>query len=235
MASQQAANSRPTRRAAIAAGVMLAGAALAHRAKPAVRQTSQWGQARLSDMVPRQFGTWTSLPELATAIVNPSLEAFIATLYSDTLTRSYVNGNGQIIMLSLAHGLNQNRDLQVHKPEVCYVAQGFQLQSMSKVELSTPFGELPSMHLVAKAGGRNEPITYWIRVGDEVVRGWLEQNLARVRQGWRGQVPDGLLVRASSISDDVPQAFALQASFINDMLSAIPQQYRAMFIGAMDA
>lgn len=87
------------------------------------------------------------------------------------------------------------------------------------------------MHMVAIQGSRVEPITYWIRVGDTVVRGALEQNMARIKYGLTGKVPDGLLVRVSSISNNAQNAYHIQQAFITAMLSALPLTDRDQLIG----
>jgi EpsI family protein len=190
---------------------------------------------KLSDQVPLSFGDWRTEPDSGRQVVSPQVEKTLESLYSDTLSRTYVNSKGERIMLSLAYGANQGRDLQVHKPEVCYVAQGFLLNSMSKAQINLGDQALPVMHLVAVQGRRNEPITYWIRSGDSLVRGWYEQNKARISAGLNGVINDGFLVRVSSISGDENAAFELQQHFINDMLLAIPAQHKHMFLGKSGA
>ncbi len=221
------------RRSFLASAVMVATAGAAQALKPRP-DTGPSRFGKLDDLVPKQFGDWKLDPYAGGgAVVNPSLEKVLNTLYADQLSRTYVNAAGQRVMLSLAYGRHQSRDLQVHKPEVCYVAQGFQLQSSAKVSVDTVFGALPAMRIVAKQGGRNEPVTYWIRIGDKVIRGWWEQNQARVSYGLRGLVPDGLLVRASTIDNDSAHGFVVQERFLADMVAAIAPQDRAMFVGAV--
>jgi len=218
------------RRSFIASAVMLASAGAAQVLKPQP-ETGPPRFGKLEDMLPLRFGAWRVDEYASGGVVNPSTEEMLNTLYADTLSRAYVNAEGQRIMLSLAYGRHQSRDLQVHKPEVCYVAQGFQLLSSAKSSVPTTFGDLPAMRLVAKMGGRNEPVTYWIRIGDKVIRGWWEQNQARVEYGLRGLVPDGLLVRVSSIGSDNALSFQLQDRFLADMLTAVSPMNRPMFIG----
>src|SRR5262249_52965046 len=121
-------------------------------------------------------------------------------IYSQTLTRTYLDSRGRRVMLSVAYGGNQSRATQVHKPEVCYPMQGFTIASMAPAVVDAAALRIPVMRLVAVRGMRVEPITYWIAVGDVVVRGALEQNLARLKYGLTGTVPDGILVRVSTIS-----------------------------------
>jgi len=210
--------------------VATAGAAQVLKPRP---DTGPSRFGKLDDIVPKQFGTWQIDPYAGGGgVVNPSLEKVLNTLYSDQLSRTYVNSAGQRVMLSLAYGRHQSRDLQVHKPEVCYVAQGFQLLSSAKVAVATPFGALPAMRIVAKQGGRNEPVTYWIRIGDKVIRGWWEQNQARVAYGLRGLVPDGLLVRASTIDSNSARGFEIQERFMAELVAAVAPENRPMFVGA---
>jgi EpsI family protein len=134
-------------------------------------------------------------------------------------------------MLSLAYGANQSRDLQIHRPEVCYSAQGFQIISTQKTSLPISTGDIPAMQLVAKLGQRNEPITYWVRIGENVVRGNLEQGFARMQYGLSGVVADGILFRVSSIGTDNTKAYASQQQFIDDLLNSVPTSTRAYLLG----
>ena len=212
-------------------GVLMAVASLASIALTPKVVTATAATVKLSAQLPLTFGDWRTEDDGSRQVVSPQVEAKLESLYSDTLSRTYINSKGERIMLSLAYGANQGRDLQVHKPEVCYVAQGFLLRSMAKAEISVVKQSLPVMQLVAVHGHRNEPITYWIRSGDSLVRGWYEQNLARIKAGLNGAINDGFLVRVSSISGDEKGAFELQQRFINDMLLAIPAEHKHMFLG----
>jgi EpsI family protein len=221
------------RRAFLAAAGMIAASGAAMALRPS--HVAATPVAKLDVMVPTQFGTWRVDDQQEASVVNPNLQQILETIYTDTLSRVYLGPDGQRMMLALAYGQNQNRDLQVHKPEVCYVAQGFRLLASEKVDVTTAQGRIPAMRLVAQMGPRIEPITYWIRVGDRVIRGWLEQNIARVELGLHGQLPDGLLVRVSSIDSDRAEAFAQQQVFLSDMLKAIAPAHLGMFIGNLAA
>jgi Protein of unknown function (DUF3485). len=64
-----------------------------------------------------------------------------------------------------------------------------------------------------------------------VVRGTLEQNLARLKYGLTGTVPDGILVRVSTISRNPDASYRLQQQFVADMLRAMQPQEAARLIG----
>lgn len=99
-------------------------------------------------------------------------------------------------------------------------------------ELATHAGILPVKRLEASLGTRNEPITYWIRIGDHLVRGALEQKLTTIREGFAGRVADGILFRVSSIDPVANQAFALQNRFVDDLLSAVNPEARRLLVGS---
>jgi EpsI family protein len=138
-------------------------------------------------------------------------------------------------MLSVAYGGDQSDNLAVHKPEVCYYVQGFEIFKIFADELITQYGKLPVKRLLAVKGNRNEPITYWVTVGNKAVLPGLDQKLQQLRYGLTGSVPDGMLVRVSSISTDNERAYQLQANFIQDLLIVIDGKDRVRLIGTFDA
>jgi len=64
-----------------------------------------------------------------------------------------------------------------------------------------------------------------------VLRGSLEQSIARIRYGLRGIIPDGMLFRISEITTDVPQAFALQDEFVEELLKNVSPEAKKVLIG----
>jgi len=185
----------------------------------------------LEDTVPKQFGDWRVLPDSGAQVVNPQTKELLEKLYSQVLSRTYVNAQGYRIMLSLAYGDEQRGELQAHKPEVCYPAQGFKLHSNEPAELATPFGAIAARRLSTSLGLRKEPVTYWFTMGDRAVRSKLEQRLVEVRLGLTGEVPDGLLFRVSSIDESPARAFRMQDTFVADLLKAVPARDRVRLSG----
>jgi EpsI family protein len=135
-------------------------------------------------------------------------------------------------MLSIAYGGDQSKQLQLHLPEVCYVAQGFDMLKNRPDQLATGFGTVPVKRLVARQNTRNEPITYWVTIGDKAVMSGIDQKLSRLMYGLSGRIPDGMLVRVSTIGTDEAGAYALQDRFVNEMLGALDRNGRARLIGA---
>ena len=223
-----------TRRNLLLSVLMLGSAATAVVLTPKVVKIDPSQRVDYETVIPDQFGTWVKLPANQGGIVNPQTEEALARLYSQIVSRVYRDSiTGKTIMLSLAYGEEQNKQSQVHLPEVCYPAQGFQMRSARNEVLATAVGQIPVKRLEARLGARNEPITYWIRIGDHLVRGGLGQKLTTIREGFAGRVADGILFRISSIAADAPQEYLLHDKFINQLLSAVSPGARSLLIGAI--
>lgn len=212
---------------------LLISAGLAMALTPKPETANQTISLKLASIIPTRFGDWKEETELASIMVNPAVETQLNKIYSQTLSRTYVNQNGDQIMLSIAYGGVQNSTMHAHRPEVCYLAQGFQIGQLTKGFVETSVARIPVMRLDAKEGARNEPITYWIRVGDYITRGMIEQNLVQLRYGLSGEWRDGLLVRVSTISNDVQGSYRIEQKFLSAMLQAVPKKERFMLIGKL--
>jgi EpsI family protein len=211
------------RRALVVALSMGAAAALGTRLVPTRRMADRRGPFSLAAAVPESFGSWRTDPHRRGAVVNPQTEALLRQLYTETLERIYRRGAGERIMLSIAYGADQSDvGMQMHYPEVCYPAQGFQVNRQWSDRLPLPMGQLPVRRLETRFSTLfREPVTYWTVVGDQLVTGGWDKRLAEVRHGLRGEIVDGMLVRVSSVGNDSPAAFALQDQFIRDLLLAL--------------
>ncbi|HEU4708706.1 MAG TPA: EpsI family protein, partial [Methylophilaceae bacterium] len=97
--------------------------------------------------------------------------------------------------------------------------------------LLTQYGTLPVRRLLAVQGRRNEPITYWITIGDQATLPGLKRKLQQIGYGLTGKIPDGMLVRVSSISSQTGSAYQLQEKFIRDMLQNMDTQDRLRVAG----
>jgi EpsI family protein len=184
----------------------------------------------LETMIPKQFGDWHQLQELDVIAVSPEVQANLNKIYQQTLARTYVNSKGEQIMLSLAYGGDQRDGMQVHKPEICYPAQGFQVTKLTNGTLDTGFSQIPVKRLLTTQGARIEPITYWIIIGDTVAIDNFKWKLDQLKYGLTGKIPDGMIFRVSSIGN-VESAYAIQEEFIRDLLKSLPAASRKHLIG----
>jgi EpsI family protein len=218
----------------VAAALMVGASGLATAMKPGKKVSAQLGKVDLEAMIPTRIGDWVIDHSTGALVVNPQQEAMLSRLYSQTLSRIYVNPrSGETVMLSIAYGEDQRDAMQLHYPEVCYPAQGFALLSKRVGTLATAAGPLPVKQLVTALGSqRIEPVTYWVMIGEQATTGGWRKKVAEMRYGLNGLVADGLLVRVSSIEPDAAVAFRLHERFVQDLSDAVMRQYRARLFGA---
>jgi len=216
---------------AVVLAALMCGASLASIGirEQAARPSPDLG-IKLDTAVPQTFGDWTVTPQPA-QVVNPQTKELLDSIYSQILTRTYVHKDGYRIMLSMAYGDDQRGGLQAHRPEVCYPAQGFRVDSIADGKLATDFGAIEVRRLTTKLKSRNEPVTYWLTTGDFVIRNTVDKRMAQLRAAFTGQIPDGLLFRVSSIDEDAARAFAMQQRFAADMMSAVSAETRRKLSG----
>ena len=222
-------------KATIAFTLMICAVAGAHIWRPTAHLADSRAKVDLEQLFPAAFGVWKVDTSLPVQLVAPDMQQFLAKIYSQTLSRTYINNQGQRIMLSVAYGGDQSDATRAHRPEVCYPAQGFQIISNQTGVVDTPAHPLRVRQLVAKAGGRIEPISYWVTVGDRTALSGTEQKLAQLSYSTRGVIPDGMLVRVSNIEANSALAYQLHGTFINQMINAMPVAVRDRIVGAVGA
>ena len=214
--------------------MMLAASLAALVAPPAKKISDERPDFSLERMIPKRFGDWHEKSASRIRVVNPQGTELLNRLYSQVLSRIYVNTNGYRIMLSIAYGTDQRGSLQAHKPEACYPAQGFVLHRNQAGLLSTAFGKIAVRRLFGTLRQRQEPITYWFTIGDRAVQGKLRQRLVQLWYGLHGRIPDGILFRVSSIDANLNRAFGLQDQFVNQLLESISPRERRQLSGLGD-
>jgi EpsI family protein len=212
--------------------LMLLAASLGLALKPSERVGAVVATVDLESIIPKAFGEWTIDKRYSPIMPPPELEEKVNKVYDETLARTYVNGKGELVMLSIAYGGDQTGRLRVHRPESCYSAQGFSVTKIAENHLETAVATIPVKRLAAQSGSRHEPITYWIRVGNETVTSLMGQRLTQLRFGLTGEIPDGLIFRVSSIDRENSHAYALHDRFVADLLRALPKDQQAILIGA---
>jgi EpsI family protein len=205
------------------------GVALALR--PTERIADEGPAVDLETIIPKQFGDWQEEPLRVSQIVNPQQKQVLDEIYTQILSRTYINNKGERIMLSIAYGADQSDAKQLHYPEVCYPAQGFQIISSKYDEVITSVGNVRVKRMMAILGDRTEPVTYWSTVGNKVVVGGKETKLEQLRYGFKGKIPDGLLFRVSSINNDTAEGYMLQDDFLNQIVTSMPINNRLRIAG----
>jgi EpsI family protein len=168
----------------------------------------------------------------------PTVQNKLDALYSETLNRTYINPSGQRIMLSIAYGRNQNSEsTAAHRPEFCYVSQGFTIKGFGKEKVALPAHSLNVVRLEARADRRVEPITYWVTLNEEASTPGLDRKLQQLRYGLQGFIVDGMLMRISSLTDPAMPSggrpdYRLHDQFIADLEKAMTTGFRPRFFGS---
>lgn len=214
--------------------LMASTAVVTHGVAPTTKMADKRVRFDLDTQIPKAFGDWQLDPTVVPLQVDPDTQARLNRIYNQTLSRTYINREGERVMLSMAYGGDQSDQMGLHKPETCYSAQGFDVRSNVSSEVDLPQGMLPVRQLLAVAGGRSEPITYWVTIGDKVTRSGIDQRLEELRIGLTGTVPDGMLVRVSTIDTDTKHAFRIQKDFVRSLISSLPAQDRKRLIGVFN-
>jgi EpsI family protein len=222
----------------LASIALFATALLAHVLTPHELMARTSASLNLETAIPMQFGHWTLLTSL-TPVTPADPDGYVEgdekseRIYSKEVGRSYTDGNGNIVMLMVAYGPVQNFRLKAHRPEMCYTAAGFRVSKKidAEVNYSTQARPLKVARLIAERESRYEPISYWMRVGNDITTGIVDRQLVRLKYGLKGLIPDGALIRVSTIGLPKDASYKLQDEFIHDLLAAIAPQDRAFFTG----
>jgi EpsI family protein len=181
----------------------------------------------LEELTPRSFGDWH---ELKTNNVQVDLvprkdgQPNKFGPYDDSLLRSYQNSKGDVVMLALAYGRTQRQEVKIHRPELCYVAQGFFAKRLTETNFGrfgTSSTEISGKNMIAETPGRVEAVSYWIRIGDEYSKNAWQTRLHILKMGLSGNVPDGILVRVSTLlsnEGNAQNAWELNKKFMQDLV-----------------
>jgi EpsI family protein len=202
--------------------------------RPTQKMSEQNQQINLESMVPLQFGDWSEDVQSNALLIDPSITAGLNKVYLQNISRAFINSQGQRVMLAIAYGGDQNDMMQVHKPEICYTAQGFHIEKSRDSLFSTDFGQFTVRKMIAVKGTRLEPVTYWVTIGNKIAVNPLQWRFERIRYGLTGVVPDGLLFRVSTIGENIEAEYSVQQQFVSDLMNAITPDARDRLLGKKD-
>jgi EpsI family protein len=191
----------------------------------------------LEKVIPKQFGTWRLASGIA-PVTPADPEGYVqadpySRIYSQEVGRAYTDGHGNIVMLMVAYGPVQNFRLKAHRPEMCYTAAGFRVSGKTDAEMRyrNDAPPLKMARVIAERESRFEPISYWMRVGNDITTGVVDRQIIRLKYGLRGIIPDGALMRVSTIGLSEEASYKVQEQFIRDLLGAVAPQDLKFFTG----
>lgn len=219
-------------RALVIAALMALSAAAAYFLTPRLHTVSDVPD--LNQTLPQVVGKWHSIPNPFVP-VSLSTDTSMDQPYDQSVMRSYVDGNGHMIQVAVAWGKKQRQEIKIHRPELCYPAQGLRVLNLSNASFP-----LTSMHGVPITGkrmvtksrdGHYELVSYWIRIGDVYSDSPWQTRLHIFREGLAGRIPDGILVRVSQqVPDDVDEQaiFRRQEAFAAELVRSSDPHTRTM-------
>jgi EpsI family protein len=186
------------------------------------------GKQKLESVIPDKIGRWNYVS--SSGLVVPPEDQMIRALYSQLVTRVYSDGSGPPIMLLVAQSATQTGILQIHRPEICYTAGGYQLSAIEPHVVGLPWGALPTLSMSATSDSRTEQLVYWTRIGDRLPKSWREQRMVVAMDNLRRIIPDAIMVRVSTFGNDKARALASMDEFILSLMNSVSPQVRRVFI-----
>jgi EpsI family protein len=225
----------PLRVALQVCAALIAGAVFASLITPKLSFVSS--DVKFEATVPHSFGDWTELASPYSQVSLSTADGInMDQPYDQTLMRTYVNSKGQVVMLALAWGARQRQEIKVHRPDLCYIAQGFQVRSLAPTvfaDISSSNGPVTGKRMTAFSQFSGEAVSYWIRIGNVYSEDAMTTRLHILKEGLSGRVPDGILVRASqhiTSSEEAAQAWPVLESFLTELTAALPPETRALLV-----
>jgi EpsI family protein len=218
-----------SRRALLVGAAQASTAAVAYAAMPR-RPANRLAQHSLDTLIPAAIGDWRWV---SSAGVVTTTETSDDDGYDQQLKRVYAAPGKPGIMLLIAYGSTQGGSLQLHRPETCYPGQGFRLADFRTVELSlgAPPTRVAARAFTAQRDDRIERLLYWTRIADAFPRNTAGEYRAILGSVMSGTIPDGILVRVSTLGTDIAESDTGLAQFAEAMVLAAPAAGRALLVG----
>lgn len=216
----------------LAAAMMAVAWPIATALKPTQYIADQKPALVLESVIPRSFGQWHELTGFRKTVPDPTVQAMVDSLYSQTLTRAYYNDKEQVIVVTIAYGHDQNSEATAaHRPEFCYVGGGFRMDDLGAQKVDLGSGALVVRHMLASKPGYQEKISYWVTLDETATLPGFGRKLAQISYGLKGMIADGMLVRVSSPQAVEGDALGLHAQFLRELHDQVPLAFRTRIFG----
>ncbi len=224
---------RQVSRRSVALGIGFIAIAGAAAAVTPRRHERSLGDARLADVVPMRVAPYQATP--GGSLVLPEDEQ-PTNVYDQVLGRTYTAASLPGIMLLIAYGAAQSGLMKVHRPEVCYASAGFSIQNPRPVDIPLGSGApIAATTFLAVRGDRDEQVLYWTRISNAFPRDLTGQRLVMLERGVTGIIPDGVLVRCSTLTSDTRTGELAMANFARALVASADPLGRALLIGGRTA
>ena len=214
-------------RTAIISVLLVVAAGLAVLATPRLREDA--APIDMDSVTPSAVGPWRVMSNAALQVGLTTTANDINQPYDQTVMRTYVDDQGHAIQVALAWGRHQRQEIKIHRPELCYPAQGLAVESLKDTQfpllLANHQAVVGKRMIAQSSAGQKELVSYWIRIGSLYSGNAWQTRLHIMQEGLAGRVTDGVLVRVSqrvSNDQDFDAAFARQERFIADLYNTSP-------------
>ncbi len=216
-------------RAALLGLLLASAAAAAAFLQPSSPLQPDRNRFDVAELAPARFDGWVAAANPAPMPAAQAPEGNRPYPYSQELAVTYTNAGGERVMLSIAYGRNQlDHRLYAHRPEYCYRAQGFGVDAQRDETLATAVRQparAAAGHEAAQPDRARHVLDDRRRRGG--ASGW-SRVAAQVRHGLRGSIPDGVLVRVSTLDPDPGRGYASHDRFVREWLASMPPERRAL-------
>lgn len=158
--------------------------------------------------------------------------------YDVVASRRYQRADGRRVLVIMTWSGDGFRR-QGHDQQVCYIASGFAVTPPRFVSISTSAGSIEAMAFSASRAAMEEDVVFW-RVTDGIRERGIDsrstivhrfQRLLYLPDLFRGELPDNLMVRVSSIRLRDNQPTSAHVDYIREWLRAISSADRAQIMG----
>ncbi len=220
------------RRAVLVGGAMVAAGLTAQVLMP--RKSERGPTAtKIDPLMPSTIAGWTFTTREG---VVQTQETTPIEGYDQLITRVYTGTGLPTIMLLIAYGSTQGGSLQLHRPETCYPGEGFSIRNTANADLRLDGADkIAAQTFTAVRDERVEHLLYWTRISEYFPRTTSEEYLGIIRRVVNGIVPDGVLVRLSTIGTDAPTGMAALDRFASGLIWRSPDALRRVLIGSVRA
>jgi len=125
--------------------------------------------------------------------------------------------------------------MKLHRPDVCYDTGGFRVFDAEDVRLEVASGvTIGARRFHATRDDRDEHVLYWTRIGNAFPTNLDSQRLFMLKEGLRGLIPDGVLVRASTLGGTDVTAQQTLSLFARELVESSSPIGRALLVGQLN-
>lgn len=215
----------------VLASLLFAAAVAARLAHPTLHERGD--EPQLETSIPNKIGNWSALASpLMQVSITQGNEPDINQPYDQSVLRTYADDQGHQIGVAVAWGKHQRQEVKIHRPELCYPAQGYAVKQLidhtfNINSITTQQPIIGKRMIALDRNGSMEVVSYWIRIGSIYSDSAFKTRMHILQEGLAGRVTDGLLMRVSQkvpVSAEPSQlerAFQRQEQFAADLVRSV--------------